>query len=304
MLTSLLLKYPNAIIQKHCPSDLSFDKIWFTNGRQDEFIGINVSDVSLEEVELLNCLFTQVGSGQRHLNESLQAREWFDFLFDKGPVPSQAEKEFRIIQFILNERSDTQLMKEALLHLLPHDSILVQLDEQKGLIIEEKNSIILDEEQLESISHVIESDFYMSMTFLIGQFRRVDKDFIGSYQYEKQMFSYAESSHFSPYIQSVSTVLPSLLLKHLPGEWKEQIFGKISQVFEEDPELIHTVKAFLENQSNISQTAKKLFMHRNSVQYRIDKFIERTTIDIKSFQGGLLAYLALLNFESDNLPKK
>ncbi|NQD69024.1 PucR family transcriptional regulator, partial [Bacillus haikouensis] len=78
----------------------------------------------------------------------------------------------------------------------------------------------------------------------------------------------------------------------------------ISQIFEEDTELIHTVKAFLENQSNISQTAKKLFMHRNSVQYRIDKFIEKTSIDIKSFQGALLAYLALLAFESDNLHKK
>jgi tRNA nucleotidyltransferase/poly(A) polymerase len=304
MLTSLLLKYPKATIQKHYPTQLGFEKIWFTNINQDEFIGINENDISPDEVELLKCLFTELDSDEKHLNDSMYAKEWFNYLYKEGPVPPHGEKEYRIIQFTLNERSDTQLMKEALLHLLPHHAILVLLDEQKGLIIEEKNNIILDEEQLKSISHVIESDFYMSMAIFIGQFQRVNKDFIRSFQYECEMFYYAESRYSSPYIQSVATVLPSLLLKHFPGEWKEQVFGTISQVFEEDYELIYTVKAFLENQSNISQTAKKLFMHRNSVQYRIDKFIERTSIDIKSFQGALLAYLALLDFESDNLPKK
>jgi hypothetical protein len=304
MLTSLLIKYPNATLQNHYPTQLAFEKIWFTNVNQDEFIGIDESDISQDEVELLKCLFTELDINHNQLNDSLHAKEWFNYLYKKGPVPPHGEKEYRIIHFILNGRSDIQLMREAFLNLLPHHATLVLLDEQKGLIIEERNNFILDEEQLESISHVIETDFYMSMAIFIGQFQRINKDFIRSFQYECEMFYYAESSYSSPYIQSVATVLPSLLLKYLPDEWKEQVFGTISQIFEEDNELIHTVKAFLENQSNISQTAKKLFMHRNSVQYRIDKFIEKTSIDIKSFQGALLAYLALLAFESDNLHKK
>jgi DNA-binding PucR family transcriptional regulator len=37
-------------------------------------------------------------------------------------------------------------------------------------------------------------------------------------------------------------------------------------------------------QLNASLTAKRLFIHRNSLQYRIDKFIERTGIDIRQLK--------------------
>ncbi|MXV42460.1 PucR family transcriptional regulator, partial [Bacillus subtilis] len=39
-------------------------------------------------------------------------------------------------------------------------------------------------------------------------------------------------------------------------------------------------------------------LHRNSLQYRIDKFIERSGIDIKSYKGALLAYFICLQNES------
>jgi sugar diacid utilization regulator len=304
MLTSLLLKYPNATVQKHYPSELTPVKIWFTEGNQDEFLGIPASDITPEEIELLRCLFIELTNDKRLLNETPLSNEWFEFLYKKGQTPSHTENEYRVIQFTMSNQADLNLMKEAFKHLLPLHTVLVLLDENKGLIVEEKNDLNLDEEQLLSISHVIESDFFVSMSFFIGQFQPVNRDFIKSFQYESEMFSFSDTNHRSNYIQSVVTVLPSFMMKHLPMEWKEQIFSKTTQVFTEDTELIHTVRAFLENQSNISQTAKKLFMHRNSVQYRIDKFIEKTTIDIKTFQGALLAYLAVLEFESDNLPKK
>ncbi|MEL3971794.1 helix-turn-helix domain-containing protein [Rossellomorea oryzaecorticis] len=304
MLTSLLLKYPNATVQKHYPSELNSVKIWFTEENQDEFLGIPASDITQEEIELLRCLFIELTNEIRLLNESPLSNEWFEFLYKEGQVPSHTENEYRVIQFTMHNQAELNLMKEAFKHLLPLHTVLVLRNENKGLIVEEKNDLNLDEEQLRSISHVIESDFFVSLSFFIGQFQPVNRDFLKSFQYESEMFSFSDTNHRSNYIQSVVTTLPSFMLEHLPIEWKEQIFSKTTQVFTEDTELIHTVRAFLENQSNISQTAKKLFMHRNSVQYRIEKFIEKTTIDIKTFQGALLTYLAVLEFESDNLPKK
>jgi PucR C-terminal helix-turn-helix domain len=304
MLTSLLLKYPNAAIQKHYPTDRTSKKIWFTDEQENEFIGIDASDLSSEEMELLKCLFKELPSGSKRVYESPLANEWVEFLFENGPVPTLRVNEYRVIQFTLHEDTDIHLLKEAFNHLLPHHTLLVLMDEYEGLIIEEWNEVPLDEEQLRSISHVIESDFFASISFFIGQFQLVDPGFIKSFHYERVMYKYSKSSARANSIQSVVTSMPSYLLKHLPGEWKDYIFSRTLQVFSEDKELIQTVKAFLENQSNISQTAKKLYMHRNSVQYRIEKFIEKTMIDIKTFEGALLAYLALLEYESDNLPKK
>ncbi|MGF3102072.1 PucR family transcriptional regulator [Rossellomorea sp. DUT-2] len=303
MFTSLRKKFPAAIIQNHYPTSLESTKIWFTNEEEDEYIGIDRSEITQEEMELLHCLFKEIINPSGSINDSPDSTEWFTYLYKNGPMPSNIDGEFRIIQFSMKESLDRLLLREAFQHLLPLNTILVLQDNNMGLLIEGKNEWNLDEEQLLSISHVIESDFFVSLSYFIGQFHEVPQ-FPLAFKYERELFSFSRTVQKQAFIQSVVTVLPEFALHHLPQEWKRQIFKKLADTFQEDPELIHTVKAFLEHQSNISQTAKKLFMHRNSVQYRIDKFIEKTNIDIKTFQGGILAYFACLNFQSDNLHKK
>lgn len=61
----------------------------------------------------------------------------------------------------------------------------------------------------------------------------------------------------------------------------------------EEKELLHSVAIFLRENLNLSETAKKLFIHRNSMQYRLDKFIEKTGLDIRRFDEAVKVYLAL-----------
>ena len=56
-------------------------------------------------------------------------------------------------------------------------------------------------------------------------------------------------------------------------------------------EVIHTVREFIENNMNSSLSAKKLFMHRNTLNYRIDNFIEATHINVKTFKGANAIYM-------------
>lgn len=302
MFTHLRKKYPGIIIQHHYPNNLDSNKIWFTNERKDEYAGIDKSDISQGELDLLYCLFQEVKVPAVSVNDSSDSMEWYSYLLENGSMPSIKGDEYRVIQFRMKERQNQFELKEAFQHLLPHGTILVFHADRMGLIIEEKSDWILDEEQLLSISHVIEADFFVSPSFYIGQFHEMNAEFPSFFAHERELFSFSKTIQKQECIQTSVTVLPEFVLHHLPQEWEDHLFKKVFDTFREDPELIHTVKVFLENQSNISQTAKKLFMHRNSVQYRIDKFIEKTTIDIKSFQGGILAYFACLSFQSDNLP--
>jgi PucR C-terminal helix-turn-helix domain len=302
MFTPLRKKYPGAIIQHHYPTGLETTKVWFSNEQQDEYIGIDKSEISQSEMDLLLCLFTEIPPRSGIVNDSQEAVEWYNYLLEKGPCPYTSGGEYRIIQFSMKEVQNQLQLREAFQHLLPHGTILVFQTDRMGLLIEEKNEWTMDEEQLLSISHVIESDFFVSPSFYIGQFHEVNSHFPAFFAYERELFSFSKTIQKQAFIQKAVTVLPEFALHHLPREWEEHIFKKVIDAFTEDPDLIHTIRAFLENQSNISQTAKKLFMHRNSVQYRIDKFIEKTNIDIKSFQGGILAYFACLSYQSDNLP--
>ncbi|BCB02902.1 PucR family transcriptional regulator [Bacillus sp. KH172YL63] len=304
MLTSLRKKYPTAILQNHFPSLLDDTIVWFTDSSEEQYIGLSRNDTPIGELEVLSCLLQEVKMPPLTVNDSREASEWHAYLFEQGSRPNGATGDHRIIQFSMKDVAEQGMLKEAFKHLLPHGTCLVFQHDGAGLIIEEKNEFSLDEEQLLSISHVIEADFFVSLSFFIGQFRPVDADFPSSFSFEQELFSFSQTVHKKASIQTAVKILPAFTLHHLPHEWRLNLFGKVTDLFQEDPEMIHTVKAFLENQSNISQTAKQLFMHRNSVQYRIDKFIEKTDIDIKTFQGGVLAYFACLDFQSDNLPKK
>lgn len=59
-------------------------------------------------------------------------------------------------------------------------------------------------------------------------------------------------------------------------------------------ELLVTIKLFLENNQNISETSRALYVHRNTLIYRIDKFNKLTERDCTRFEDGMLIGVALL----------
>ena len=54
---------------------------------------------------------------------------------------------------------------------------------------------------------------------------------------------------------------------------------------------INTIISFVENSFNASLTSKKLYLHRNTLNYRLEHFYLRTEMDIKSFHTGQAMYL-------------
>ena len=55
----------------------------------------------------------------------------------------------------------------------------------------------------------------------------------------------------------------------------------------EDEEMMATVESFLENRMNVIQTAEKLYMHRNTLTYRLNKIMETTGLDLHNFDDAV-----------------
>jgi DNA-binding PucR family transcriptional regulator len=70
---------------------------------------------------------------------------------------------------------------------------------------------------------------------------------------------------------------------------KQKIKRYISEKNNED--VIYTVREFIENNMNSSLSAKKLYMHRNTLNYRIENFIDATNINVKTFKGANAIYM-------------
>lgn len=63
-------------------------------------------------------------------------------------------------------------------------------------------------------------------------------------------------------------------------------------------EMMETIETFFQNNLNLSVTARQLFIHRNTLIYRLDKIKKETGLDIRRFQDAV-AFRILLS-----LPKK
>ena len=55
----------------------------------------------------------------------------------------------------------------------------------------------------------------------------------------------------------------------------------------EDEELISTAQAFFENNLNIAITSEKIFMHRNTLVYRIEKIHKAIGLNIRDFDDAI-----------------
>ncbi|MDF2924847.1 MAG: YxkF [Paenibacillaceae bacterium] len=64
-----------------------------------------------------------------------------------------------------------------------------------------------------------------------------------------------------------------------------------------DPEMLSTLEHFFVLDCNVSETAKKLYIHRNTLLYRLDKFKQETGKDVRSFNDAVLVKTALLLYK-------
>ena len=73
----------------------------------------------------------------------------------------------------------------------------------------------------------------------------------------------------------------------------EEVFGDELPA-ELDEEVIGTVNSFLDNNFNVSETARKLYIHRNTLGYRIEKLKQSTGLDVREFNDALTFRIALM----------
>ncbi len=61
-----------------------------------------------------------------------------------------------------------------------------------------------------------------------------------------------------------------------------------------DEETLATIQKFYENNLNISETARQLYVHRNTLVYRLEKLEKLTGLDIRTFEDALTLRIALM----------
>lgn len=101
---------------------------------------------------------------------------------------------------------------------------------------------------------------------------------------EKSIVSY-ENLGIGRLVYQLPTTLCEIFL--------QEVFKKGS-IESLDRETLMTVQAFFENNLNVSETSRKLFVHRNTLVYRLEKIRKLTGLDLREFEHAITFKVALM----------
>lgn len=73
----------------------------------------------------------------------------------------------------------------------------------------------------------------------------------------------------------------------------QEIFGD-EDPEEFDEETLETINEFFKNSLNVSETSRKLFIHRNTLVYRLDKIHKTTGLDLRIFEDAITFKIAMM----------
>ncbi|MBO5266901.1 MAG: helix-turn-helix domain-containing protein [Ruminiclostridium sp.] len=167
------------------------------------------------------------------------------------------------------------------------------------LVKEIKNNIdVKDLEKLaRSISDTLQTEFFTRVNVGIGTPVMGVKDLARSFKEAQIAIEVGKVFDTEKNIVSYDNLGIARLIYHLPTTLCEtflkEVFKKGS-IDSLDHETLFTIQRFFENNLNVSETSRKLFVHRNTLVYRLDKIKKLTGLDLREFDHAIIFKIALM----------
>ena len=174
--------------------------------------------------------------------------------------------------------------------------------------VDEKNIIVVKEvgenegyEELNKTAEVIvnlfrsdaENDVHVAYGTIVNEIKEVSR----SYKEARMALDVGKIFFEEKDVIAYSTLGIGRLIYQLPIPLckmfiKEIFDGKSPDDFDE--ETLTTINKFFENSLNVSETSRQLYIHRNTLVYRLDKLQKYTGLDLRVFEDAITFKIALM----------
>ena len=152
-------------------------------------------------------------------------------------------------------------------------------------------------ELAETIVAMMNAEALLDVKVAYGTVVQELKDVSKSYKEAKMALDVGKIFYAEKKVIAYSTLGIGRLIYQLPVNlckiFIEEIFGD-NVPYDLDEETLNTLNKFFENNLNVSETSRQLFVHRNTLVYRIEKIQKSTGLDLRSFDDALTFKIALM----------
>lgn len=183
-------------------------------------------------------------------------------------------------------------------------------DKQKDFVFNiSENDIVLikeirsgiDSKDLEklarSIVDTLSGEFYTRATVGIGTAVVGVKDLARSFKEAQVALEVGKVFDTDKVIVSYDNLGIARLIYQLPTTLCETFLREVfkrGSIESLDQETLFTIQKFFENNLNVSETSRKLFVHRNTLVYRLEKIKKLTGLDLREFDHAIVFKIALM----------
>ncbi len=148
-----------------------------------------------------------------------------------------------------------------------------------------------------SIVDTVQSEFYLKVLIGIGSVVSNVKDLAHSYKDAQVALEVGKVFDTEKNVINYESLGIGRLIYQLPTTLCEKF---LQEVFKRgsleslDRETLQTIHAFFDNNLNVSETSRKLFVHRNTLVYRLEKIKKLTGLDLREFEHAITFKVALM----------
>ena len=148
-----------------------------------------------------------------------------------------------------------------------------------------------------SIEDTLKNELYLKTVIGIGTVAEHLRELADSYKEAQTAIDVGKVFDTEKSIINYENLGIGRLIYQLPTTLCE-IF--LSEVFKKnsidslDQETLFTINKFFENNLNVSETSRKLFVHRNTLVYRLEKIKKLTGLDLRQFDHAIVFKVALM----------
>lgn len=177
----------------------------------------------------------------------------------------------------------------------------VTMVEENNLILVKAFEGEVDREDMENVANTIadmlETEIMVSVRVSYGTLVGELKDVSKSYKEAKMAMDVGKIFYVQKKVIAYSTLGIGRLIYQLPENlcemFIEEIFGGM-QLDQLSEETLHELDTFFDNNLNVSETSRQLFLHRNTLVYHIEKIKEAIGLDLRNFDDALTFKIAMM----------
>lgn len=199
-----------------------------------------------------------------------------------------------------NEKDNIALETLKMLFVARVKDFITAVDERNIILVHELRE---DEgyEELEEIAMVVRdmlnAEAMSAVRIAYGTIINEIKDVSKSYKEAKMALDVGKIFYSEKGVMAYNTLGIGRLIYQLPVSLCEmfikEIFGDCPpNTFDE--ETVMTINKFFENSLNVSETSRQLYVHRNTLVYRLEKIQKSTGLDIRVFEDAMTFKIALM----------